>query len=68
MEATMEKEHVKGVPENFVKNAEGNPISPQEMMGAHKLEEAKRMAQPGKIKGSGRFPARSAKNDPLYRE
>jgi hypothetical protein len=65
----MEK-HVKGVPENIVKNAEGNPISPQEMMAARKLEEAKRTAQAGEIRGGGRMPARSAKNDPdpLYRE
>jgi hypothetical protein len=66
----MEKEHIKGVPENIVKNADGNPISPQEMMAARKLEEAKRMAQTGEVKGGGRMPARSAKNDPhpLYRE
>ena len=64
----MDKPHVKGVGDNVVRDAEGNPISPQVMMAARKLEGAKRMAQAGEVKGGGRMPASSAKNDPLYRE
>ena len=61
----MDKPHVKGVGDNIVKGAEGNAISPQEMMAARRLDELKRAAHGGlgDIKSGGRMPARSAMNE-----
>jgi hypothetical protein len=66
----MDKPHVKGVGDNVVKDAADNAMSPQRMRAERKLNEVKRTAhsEVGEIKGGGRLPARSAKNDPQFRD
>ena len=64
----MDKPHVKGVGDNVVRDAEGNPISPQVMMAARKLDDLKRAAREGIGKSGGRMPARSALNESRPRD
>jgi hypothetical protein len=66
----MDKPHVKGVGDNVVRDAEGNPISPQVMMAARKLDDLKRAAHEGigEIKCGGRMPARSSLNESRPRD
>jgi hypothetical protein len=62
----MPTEHIKGLVEKTVKDADGNPTTPQKMHVERVLEEAKRAAPESArpIQTGVRLPARSAKNEP----
>jgi len=65
----MISEHIKGLAESIVKDADGNPTTPEKMHVERKLEEAKRVSpdEARSIEGGIRLPARSAKNEPPSR-
>jgi hypothetical protein len=62
-------EYIKGLVQNTVKDADGNPTTPQKMHVERVLEKAKRGApnMARTIQSGVRLPARCAKNEPPSR-